>query len=389
MITVVFSGTVWLVYKNTTKIHFLTSIASGVGQLSENNKTHLLPGFRKINQPSQIIRNDEPEPLIFSEETIIGVEEKAKGSIGLLSCLRSIDVDYDKNIYLADYKQSQIFKFDPHGNLLASIGKEGAGGPGDSLQPAALFIRDKHDLFVYDSQLQRLSFFDVSGKFNDCTRLLDLFGDWVFIDGKQRVFYRAMEYTTHESYDALVKTSKDGSQKELLASFFRKKFDQNKTIIAGGIIDPYFPSLYFANISPDRFVFVNNMEPVLYIVDTTKDTIALVHLDLKPVPISTEEKKAYEYSYKNQLQNMHLESYRPYFYKILADNRGRIFAVRLKNCLDKVADWKIDMFSPKGEYLRSVKSPYLPEAIKYDSMYITATDDAGEPIIKKLTITNL
>lgn len=322
----------------------------------------------------------------FSKVATFGATEKSPGSEGLLSEIRSLEIDSEENVYIADWKQHSTFKYDRHANLLLKIGIDGPGGPGDILDPAAIKLCSNNSLFIYDLKLERLSRFNSTGQFIECNKSDPIFEDWIFVDGKENLYSIFWDYSNKEKWQGLVKKSRDGKKILTIASYNREKFTEGIWVWNG---DYNFPSIFLAGIDSDRFVFVNNMEPILYIVDTLKESVSLVRLNIMLEPFTSQEIIYHKNSYRNIINNMRLTPYRPFFRKILTDQSGNIFLVRLKSDLNKAQDWRIDVFDSFGKYRYSAQSPYLPEAIKYGSMYVSDIDNSGERILKKYTIDNI
>ena len=67
--------------------------------------------------------------------------------------------------------------------------------------------------------------------------------------------------------------------------------------------------------------------------------------------------------------DIYFPKYRPFFKKILIDEKDRIYVTRLKSILDSGNDESIDVFSKDGEYLYTVAMPFVPRIIKDGFIY--------------------
>jgi len=79
-------------------------------------------------------------------------------------------MDKDGNIYVMDSGNHRIQVFDPAGNYLKTIGREGKG-PGEFQVLFSMDINDDGNLYIYDSGKRSMERFDREGKFIKSTRL--------------------------------------------------------------------------------------------------------------------------------------------------------------------------------------------------------------------------
>jgi len=76
------------------------------------------------------------------------------------------DVCFDKNdnIYIPDYKTSNIKVFDKDGNFIRVIGRRGQG-PGEFIELSGICLDDSGNIFTVDPTLKRVSVFDKDGNY--------------------------------------------------------------------------------------------------------------------------------------------------------------------------------------------------------------------------------
>jgi len=79
-------------------------------------------------------------------------------------------IDKDGDIYVMDSGNNRIQVFDPAGNYLKTIGREGKG-PGEFQQLYSIDINDDGHLYIYDRGKRSMECFDREGKFIKSTRL--------------------------------------------------------------------------------------------------------------------------------------------------------------------------------------------------------------------------
>jgi hypothetical protein len=85
---------------------------------------------------------------------------------------------------------------------------------------------------------------------------------------------------------------------------------------------------------------------------------------------------------------MPFPKYRPFFNRILCDEKGRIYVVRIQNVLHRKEYEVVDIFSKKGQLLYRVNMPYTPEIIRDGVIYVIDKSDEENIKIKKLIIKN-
>jgi len=170
--------------RNSVLVLLILSVAG----LSEGNSRSPEAQEYEQQQEVKLISNPkEPVPppgqrkkLVFKEELTIGqVEGDDHYMFGEAI---AFNTDEKGNFYVTDWRRRRILKYDPAGQYLLTIGREGQG-PGEfqNLSPAR-FDRDEH-IYITDISSQRISFFDDSGNYLRQIAIPDVFED-LFITGK-------------------------------------------------------------------------------------------------------------------------------------------------------------------------------------------------------------
>ena len=81
--------------------------------------------------------------------------------------------------------------------------------------------------------------------------------------------------------------------------------------------------------------------------------------------------------------------YRPFFSRIVTDERGRIYVRRLGPVTDESEEVEFDIFSKEGYYLYKTKLPFTPEVIKNGYFYDHySSEETGEVSIKRYKVKN-
>ncbi len=165
-------------FRNSVLVLLILSIAG----LSEGNSRSAEAQEYEQQQEVKLISNPKtPVPLPGQRKKLIFKEELTIGQVEgddhyMFGETLVFNTDEKGNFYVTDWRRRRILKYDPTGQYLLTIGREGQG-PGEfqNLSPAR-FDKDGH-IYVTDNISQRISFFDDSGKFLRQIALPDVFED--------------------------------------------------------------------------------------------------------------------------------------------------------------------------------------------------------------------
>jgi hypothetical protein len=81
--------------------------------------------------------------------------------------------------------------------------------------------------------------------------------------------------------------------------------------------------------------------------------------------------------------------HRPFFERILLDEKGRVFIKKVKPVLDETENVEFDIFNREGYYLYKTILPFSPEVIKNGYFYdLSTSDESGEVKIIRYKILN-
>jgi hypothetical protein len=107
----------------------------------------------------------EPSTLILEEEFILDLERDDLAEAGMMD-IGGFDVDSEGNIYLWCIMSSEdfIFKFNPKGEFVRSIGRKGQG-PGELEGPFNLRINDRDEILVSERRRKKLVVINKNGDF--------------------------------------------------------------------------------------------------------------------------------------------------------------------------------------------------------------------------------
>lgn len=149
----------------------------------------------------------------------------------------------------------------------------------------------------------------------------------------------------------------------------------------GGMIHPYSANSYFCPIANAMLCYGENTRYQLILHDFKGNVKFVIDRDENPQSISSKEKRLVG-------KNSVFPSHRPFFKKLMSDDKGRIYVIRVKSVLDKDKAEKADIFSKHGRYLYRTEFPAMPSVINNDSVYFIDEDQEGMKVIKRTKIRN-
>lgn len=156
----------------------------------------------------------------------------------------------------------------------------------------------------------------------------------------------------------------------------------------------YTPKIYFCATENGGICFGYNGDYTLYVTDPDGKITKTIRVNLLKEKVKSNEiKNVKKTSFANTnnkayLRNMPIPKYKPFFNKLLSDEKGRIYVVRIQPVLTRKEYEIIDIFSKDGRFLYQVNIPYVPGIIR-DGMIFTEDKSDKENIkVKKLIIKN-
>jgi hypothetical protein len=323
-----------------------------------------------------------PKQIMITEELCIGDEEGLEDYV--FSQIRSVEVDDEENIYVADSKEACVKVFDKSGKHIRTFGKKGQG-PGEIQFPLRMHIFGGKEILIYDNRNRRFSFFSLDGE-----------------------FLREIS-TAKYNFERTIPDSKGNIVTVLLYRSDKwvyeiKKFDRNlNPIVAIQTIEeeiaPYVIKLITPNfnarlMADDNIVwgYPLDFKYEIVVFGPGGQTIRKIIKEYDPVMITEEEKKQMIKAqfgdrelppeYKLEFPN----SYYPYYYFVCGDE-GRIYVRTYER--DTEGNFRYDVFSPEGRYIAKF---YFPEL---DLLYVAKKnkiysmiweDDRGIAVVKRYGI---
>ena len=107
--------------------------------------------------------NGKDKDIQLIPDLRIGIDEGDENL--MFGGISDIALDSEENIYVLDWRNLQIRKFDPQGSFLSSITLEKGQGPREVSQPSAFLVTPSGELAVFDMGAKKLLMFDSEGQF--------------------------------------------------------------------------------------------------------------------------------------------------------------------------------------------------------------------------------
>lgn len=103
---------------------------------------------------------------------IVGLNEESSDST-LFSEATNIQMDRNGNIYIFEYRKSHIYKYSSKGELLKIFGRKGTG-PGEFSNTYSFIVTNEDSIYIPEFMESRISKFDTDGNFSEYKRFEDM-----------------------------------------------------------------------------------------------------------------------------------------------------------------------------------------------------------------------
>jgi hypothetical protein len=156
----------------------------------------------------------------------------------------------------------------------------------------------------------------------------------------------------------------------------------------------YTPYIYFCSTEKGGVCFGYNGEYSLYFANSDGKIQIKVDIDIIKEKVRSNEIKAVKEtnfarsSWKDYFKFMPIPKYRPFFNRLLCDEKGRIYVVRIQPILYRKNYEIVDVFSKRGNFLYRLNMPYVPRIIRNGAIYIVDKSDEDNIKVKKFTVKN-
>ena len=334
------------------------------------------PKFGQINPDlveNLVIGNDEDENFQFYRVSVV-------------------TLDSEENIYVLDSGNCRVQKFDRDGRYLLTYGRKGQG-PGEFTNPSAFYVDGRKYLYV--SEARKIEVFDESGRYKKSIALENSIQEF-FIDKHGNIVTHCIVSDGEGSKKRIIKLSPEGKILETLAEFsdvraVRNREEGGRTVTFKAYHQyNYWPYIY--PVDANSFVYAYPSDYKIYITESDGGLRMVLEKEAVPIPISREEKESIMNGIESRagergikLTKEVLEAacqfppHRPFFHRILVDERGRIYVREARSVLERSEGVLFDVFGKDGFYLYRLELPFTPEVIHKGYCYdvFTSAETGG------------
>jgi WD40 repeat protein len=270
----------------------------------------------------------------------------------------------DGSFFRTASKDGKVHKFNDKGEKIAEFGRKGQG-PGDFQNPLGVDILDAKYVVVNDSGNQRISIFDLGGKYVNAVKAdYKIFCLVALQDNKIALVAQDQKSTFWvKQYRVLIKDLETGGEKEV-ATFTDEK-PQSPIIIK---LDQFDGTVHFARIGKDKFLAAYSKSPevTLYSLSGNKlssfnvgierEKISWDHLVyvMQPEAMSKTEREGYEKVIVSNKDRIRLPEYHQYYLGLMVDSESHIL-LYLNGLAKKTRDVAFQVYSVAGELLATTK----------------------------------
>ena len=321
-----------------------------------------------------------PNSLTLKEDLCIGVESGDEDY--MFASLRSVQVDEDEDIIVLDWKYNVIKIFNKNGKHLRTFGKHGQG-PGEIQGPTRMYLKGGRDIGILDSSNNRFSYFSKEG---ECLKETSL--------GKHTVIFRAIPDSRGFLYGNTFNF--EGNSRKDFIYKFDPDFNLVMTVatfeqpIRVRQFTPVRERLVYQVMPDDRFVWANNTEYILNVLDPSGKLIKKIRKEYAPISVSEKEKERLEREYLEGeplppgYKFVFPKHYPPIDY-LLGDDKGRIYVRTYERDSQGKVKWNV--FDEEGRYILNFFHPGedIVFVIKNDRIYsmILESEKEGIPLVKR------
>ena len=362
----------------------LIMLVSFGGQKAEwRGKIDIENGIKVIKNPGEPLYGEIKFEL--EEDLSIGKEDDDNY---LFYRVADIQVDQDGNIYVVDFGNYRVQKFDRNGNYLQTIGRRGQG-PGEFENPLQIVFDSKTgNIYIKDGRL-RIKIFDNKGNYLNAIKL--------------EYFPRVIELNEDgnilgilsRGYDAsFVKLNSKGKIKKKIAKITRMASKGRVGNAFFSFSHGYEHDMFMSKIDNQTFIYGCSKEYEINVVDKEGNLLCKIKKDEPYIKFPKEEKRriereAWQRGLPINAIRVRYPSNMPFFHALYTDCKGRIYVQRTIGKRTEQGPKKFDIFSKDGYCLYNTTFPYPAVLIKDGYFYTrVVNEDTGEEFVKRFRIKN-
>lgn len=361
----------------------------GIPGAQSNSKIEEENRVRIVKNPTQS-RYGQIE-LDLEKDLVIGSDKDERNAF-----YRVWDIKADDrgNIYVLDSGAHRIQKYDREGKYLQTIGRQGQG-PGEFERPISLHFDKDRNLYV--AEMRKIHKFDPEGEFLKTITIPFFYMDFA-ADGTGNFIVTGHIRAEIAQNLGVFLIDSQGEIIKKIAEF--PGVPRHRTGVT--LSHEYSPSIRFSAVKDAGIIYGYNLKYTLYCTDWSGKSVLIIEKEEPLQSISRGEKnKIIDDAFRNAAsagsmwprnvveKMVNLPKHRPFFDRILVDEKGRLYVRKLKSVLDENRDEYFDIFGSNGHFLYSIKLPFTPLDIKRCYLYHTTyLEETGEVEVARYKIKN-
>jgi hypothetical protein len=316
----------------------------------------------------------------FIEDLSIGVEE---GEVNYMFS-NPVDVDSDSkgNIYVLEYRDCLVNKYDSQGQFMMKFGRKGQG-PGEFSNPYSMIITTQDEIYVGDYMQRKIAAFDSGGAYQKTMEVEFLYYFSITQDKEIIVGHRVYNEEGMGSFNV----GKYGAQKNEIIDFYRQKTYWPTRIMDNEFVYelPYF--VRWDINSNDQIYIASGVAYEISVLTPKGNILFKFTKDFDPTPVTGEEfKKIKEISDKltqgGGPNPFMAKPVYPAFRFISIDEQNRVWIEQYQpNWRERTRKETVyDVFSADGIFLFTTKIPgHIFRRLTFKNGYIYALkkDESG------------
>jgi hypothetical protein len=356
-------------------------------------------GKIEIEEGVQVIKNPG-EPLYgeitfeLKENLSIGNEKEKNYDIYQV---KGIQVGGDGNIYVLDGGNCRIQIFDKNGQYLQTIGRKGQG-PGEFNNPSDIHLDKKNNLYVKDRY--KIHIFNKQSQYERSITLFENIRQFgINRDGNilAEIFSRP---TRENMFQEVALFAPEGKK---LKTIFSRPVERSLRLRSRTILgNPYSHRFYFCLLDEEFGIYGFSSVYKLFLINPSGDIEYIIENIEPPEPLTKKEKDEIIRSRwegvrlggqkisKGEIKKaLKFPGYKPFFNRIINDDKSRIYIGRPKSRLDNNKNLSFDLYNKDGYFLYKIKIGIPPVVIKNGYIYSLSIDRETSYIkIKRYRIKN-
>lgn len=349
-------------------------------------KIEIEEGVKVVKNPKEPLYGD----IIFNleEELSIGREDDDNY---LFYRASDIALDSLDNIYVLEYGNCRIQKFDKSGNYLQTIGRKGQG-PGEFEAPIQVLLNDVTET-IYVRDRRKIKIFDKDGNFIRDFLPTNYPFD-VFLDTEGNIYGKFSKTTESGPVIVFDRLNSQGEKEITYDSFPTGATYVKSGEMTYGVFHDYSFDLHVAKIDDQTFIYGYSKDYEINVINKKGDLLFTIQKEEPYLPVTGKEKDSIRGEFENIPESVkkaiQFPPHKPFYGSLFCDSKGRIYVYRLRSPLDEEKGIKCDIFSKDGYFLyQTILPSYWPYEIREGYFYTKITsEETGSELIKRFRIKN-